>query len=254
MPAWMPQELPGSTPKRRKVDSLGCGHYGCVFLTNTPGLVIKISSDPSEAEFVKAAVKIGEWPVGIVRYQAVLDLPGTHRNRGVFIIWREEAFDIGKVYDTGQDWHAAREFSRYHTAYLNAARFVRGLSRKSAGRFKESAFPRQRQEAAAYEDWAWNNVIWEDGLASGSTFGFMRYRGAQRLAAALRICHICFELMENTNYAHEVGAALGFYLDQGILLADVHLGNIGRVERDDPNYGPQIHNVITDPGHAVFLR
>lgn len=127
---WMPVEAPGSTPKRRLVDALGCGHYGCVFLTNTPGLVIKVSSDASEAEFIKAAVKLGEWPVGIVRYQAVLDLPGSHRGRPVFIIWREEAFDIGTIRSTG-DRGAEREFALYHEAYLGTPsscadqRFVR---------------------------------------------------------------------------------------------------------------------------------
>ena len=259
---WMPVEASGSTPKHRLVDALGCGHYGCVFSTNTPGLVMKISSDPSEAAFVKAAVKLGEWPVGIVRYQAVLDLPGTHKNRPVFIIWREEAFGIGKIHDTTgwiepmygepprQDAHARREFESYHKAYSFAARYVRETSLKPT-------WLKRLAEAKQYEQWASSNVIWEDGLPSqsrGMHPAFTRYGASQRLAAALRICAICFELMENTNYAHEVGAALAFYLDQGILLADVHMQNIGQVTREDSDYGPQTYTVITDPGHAVFLR
>ena len=59
--------------------------------------------------------------------------------------------------------------------------------------------------------------------------------------------------MENTNHASEVGAALGFYLNEGILLADVHRQNIGQVTRADSDYGPQTYTVITDPGHAVPL-
>lgn len=255
MAAWMPRELPGSTPKRREVDSLGCGHYGCVMLTNTPGLVIKISSDPSEAAFVKAAVTLGEWPHGIVRYQAILDLPGAHKGRPVFIIWREEAFDIGKL---DRSHYAFREFEQYHTAYLNAARVVREMSRKPA-------FAKQLAEVKArYEQWAWGHIVWEDGRAKGGSWGertspppFMRYKGAQRIAAALRICAIAFEMMANTAYGTEVGAALEFYLDRGILLADVHTMNIGHVSRPDPDYpegGPQTYTVITDPGHAVFLN
>jgi len=246
---WMPLEAPSSTPRHRLVDALGCGHYGCVFATNTPGLVMKVSSDPSEAEFVKAAVKLGEWPVGIVRYQAVLDLPGSYRNRPVFIIWREEAFDVGEIHDTG-DPHAKKEFNRYHYAYTFAARYVRETSLKPT-------WPKRFAEAERWKQWAWDNVIWEDGLPNatrGMHPAFTRYAVSQRLAAALRICDICFELMENTNYAHEVGAALGFYFNHGILLADVHRGNIGQVIREDPPYRPQTHTVITDPGHAVFLR
>lgn len=255
-PELMPQEMPGSTAKHRKVDALGCGHYGCVTKTNTPGFVLKVTSDPSEAAFVKAAVAIGEWPTGIVRYRAVFDLPGMFRGRPVFAIWREEAFDIGQVHEHNADPHSKREFEQYHSAYRHAATYVREVSVKPG-------FAAKLAEAKAHEDWAWGNVIWEDGGSpSSSSWGaprrppkFKSYPANLRLAAALRICAICFELMENTNYAHEVGSALGFYLDQGILLADVHMMNIGQVTRDDgAGYGPQTYTVITDPGHAVFLR
>lgn len=249
-PGWMPVEGAASTERRRLSDALGCGHYGCVFSTNTPGLVMKVSSDPSEAEFIKAAIQIGDWPDGIVRYQAVLDLPGSHRNRPVFVIWREEAFEIGKV---NADRHAYREFLAYHEAYRNAATYVRKLSVKPGFAAKLAA-------ARRMEEWAWNNVIWEDGKSNAgysrppSQLQFLRFLPSQRLAAALRICGICFDLMEHTDYAHEVGAALGFYLDHGVLLADVHFQNIGKVTRSDPGYSPRVISVITDPGHAVFLR
>ena len=42
--------------------------------------------------------------------------------------------------------------------------------------------------------------------------------------------------------------AMGWYAKHGILLGDVHLGNIGKVKRD----GDYIW-VITDPGEAVFI-
>lgn len=253
MPAWMPVELEGSTPRRRSFDSLGCGHYGCVFRTHTPGLVMKISSDQSEAIFVKAAVKLGDWPDGIVRYQAILDLPGSHRNRPVSIIWREEAYEIGVISSPQfeKNPRAAQEVQRYHSAYMNAARVVREMSTKPN-------WPKMLVEAKRFEEWAWNHVIWEDGerrTTSGTASGlaFMRYRGGQRLAAALRICAICFEMWENTDSRSEIGAALGFYLDHGILLADVHYNNMGKVTREVPGWGEQVYDVITDPGHAVFL-
>lgn len=251
LPGWMPVEMADSTPKRRRVDVFGCGHYGCVMPTHMPGLVIKISSDMSEAAFVNFAVRLGEWPPGIVKYHALVELPGSFRGRNVSVIWREEAFDVGMVHDTGQDAHAKREFQNYHQAYRNAATFVREASIKAN-------FAEKLAEAHAGQEWAWNNVIWEDGggaphYSTPPPPRFKTYPARLRLAAALRICHICFELMENTNYAHEVGAALGFYLGHNVLLADVHMQNIGQVTRDAPGWGPQIHTVITDPGHAVFL-
>lgn len=249
---WMPVEAPGSKPKARLIDALGCGHYGCVFATNTPGLVMKVSSDPSEAEFIQAALKIGEWPEGIVKYQAIQEIPGSFKGRPVFVIWREEAYDLGKL---DMSHYAYREFAAYHEAYLNAARVIREMSRKPT-------FAKQLAEAKSrFDDWAWRNVIWEDGQPVRRGYGmtadppFMRYRGAQRLAAVLRICHICFEMMENTAYGTAVGGALAFYLDRGILLADVHFNNVGTVTRADPDYPGDTNKllVITDPGHAVFL-
>lgn len=242
-PAWLPIEAPDSPGGRRKTFSeLGCGHYGCVFATSNPGMVFKISTDASEVEFVKAAMKLGEWPTGIVRYMAVLDLAGSHRKRPAFVVWREEAFDVGRI-GIGPNPNAEREFKRYHDSYRNAAGYVREVSTRPG-------FAARLAEAKAKSDWAWDNVTWEDGI----TARLVQYSASQRLAAALRICAICFELMEHTDYAPDVGSALGFYLDRGILLADVHMQNIGRVTRDDPDgYGPQTFIVITDPGHAVFV-
>jgi hypothetical protein len=45
-----------------------------------------------------------------------------------------------------------------------------------------------------------------------------------------------------------VGQALSYYLERGLLLTDVHAGNIGKITRD----GCEV-NVITDPGHATDL-
>jgi hypothetical protein len=45
-----------------------------------------------------------------------------------------------------------------------------------------------------------------------------------------------------------VGLALLGYLDAGVLVADVHEGNVGHVQRDGRDLV-----VITDPGHAAVL-
>ncbi len=248
--SWMPKLAEGSG-KKRTFAELGCGHYGCVFETSEPGIVFKISTDSSEIDFVKAAMKLGEWPTGIVRYHAVLEVEGTHRKRPAFVVWREEAFDIGKqsLLDYVGERDLEREWMRYHKAYRFAATYVRDTSLKPT-------WAKRMAEAKRAEQWAFQNVIWEDGLPSearGMYPAFTRYSTTHRLAAALRICEICFELMEHTNYMPAVGYALGFYMEHRILLADVHTQNIGRVTRIDPGYGPQDHVVITDPGHAVFL-
>jgi hypothetical protein len=78
-----------------------------------------------------------------------------------------------------------------------------------------------------------------------------RFRGAQMLAASLRACGVLAEMMGSTATSDLVGQALEYYLDQNVLLADVHANNVGLVERED--YTKPIW-VITDPGHAVFLQ
>ena len=105
-------------------------------------------------------------------------------------------------------------------------------------------------EAKALEDKAWDIASGLDLRREGDAYGEMyakRYRGPLRLAVALRLCDITAEIMENTYGCDTVGDALRYYLKEGILLADVHTGNVGTVERT-PGW------VITDPGHAVGLE
>jgi hypothetical protein len=60
------------------------------------------------------------------------------------------------------------------------------------------------------------------------------------------------EMMRHNNpVVSSVGMAMDFYLDEGIVLADVHLNNIGKVQEEDYD---GLVTAITDPGHAVFLN
>jgi hypothetical protein len=262
---WMPVVQVGKRGKLVVDPPLGCGHYGCVYATpstnNTPlnvepAIVCKVSSDPSETNFVRTAMQ-WPWPDGIVRYHAVLDVPGSRRNRSISIIWREAADEVGK-HSAGKDHYeqsVRREFDNYHSAYLTAARYVREQSTKPTWLKNVEAAGKR------YGDWARREVIWEDGIdysrqlwrrkPDDAFFFLKRSLVEQRIAAAIAICRVAFEMMANTNYAYHVGEALDFYLTKGILLADVHLNNIGRVYRED--YGEEGLQVITDPGHAVII-
>jgi hypothetical protein len=220
----------------RKIEGeLGHGHYGVVYRTATPGIVMKISSDPTELSFVKKAMAIGEWPDGIVHYKAVLEIPGSYRRRPVFVVWREEAFDFNALDRTH---YAFREFEKLHEIYLTAARFVNTEWRKG------SAAVATAKEGWA---WAWDNINLEDFEAGRRGAEWRRY-GVRRVGVALRCCELAFELMEHTAYGYTVGAALSFYLERGMLLADVHRNNIGWVSRE--GYKERVM-VITDPGHLV---
>src|SRR5688572_6335160 len=74
-PAWMPRAKIGK--RSVSVEEYGCGHYGCVMPTaGVPGVVVKITTDPTEAAFITAALQLGQDEYsGLVRYVAIYQLP-----------------------------------------------------------------------------------------------------------------------------------------------------------------------------------
>jgi len=256
---WMPLAMPaGPRGKLVIAPALGCGHYGCVYPTESSegveqAVVCKVTSDPSETAFVRLAMQ-WPWPEGIVRYYAVTDIAGSRRGRPISAIWRESAFDVGKP---DHNHYAYKEFLRYHSIYARAAGYLREQSMK----------PTWAKNAVAAErlsSWSWREVTWEDGIdpqressmygrraPKGSFFFKNRHSVEYRIAAALRVCATAVQMMGSTAYAYAIGQALEYYLHKGVLLADVHQGNFGRVLREE--YDAEGLLVITDPGHAVVI-
>jgi hypothetical protein len=231
-----------------KFKELGCGHYGCVLPTRDPETVFKLTSDPTEAEFIRLAEPLG-WPDGIVRYHGMLPLKATFRRRPIFAIWREAASNVGNLYEryAGTDqpfYHEMKSLEKRLTQFKDhAARLRNTLQRaKDPGTLWT--------EAKSLKNWAWRNVSGDDVEGNVDYGGFRRrypwfdsQRSAYRVAASFQACEIVAELMEN---------AFSFYLEKGFLLADVHSGNVGQVYRHD-DYEERTLWVITDPGHVVVL-
>ena len=237
-------------------EELGCGHYGCVIPTRRDDIVFKLTSDPTEGEFIQLAQPLG-WPEGIVRYDALIALTFTYRRRPVFALWREAAYNVGKLhpgynYDR-RDWKIRKRFE-----------FIANLDRfkDHAARFRDQ-LKRSKDPSALWaetkelEQWAWDNVGVDDAEGKLPSVGYGRrsyryieaHRSAQRAALSLRACAIIATSMEHTELSDSVGAAFSFYLENGFLLADVHAGNVGQAKRED-DWMPW---VITDPGHVVVL-
>lgn len=259
-PEWAPRLMPG---RKFSLEEYGCGHYGCVFPTSDPAVVAKLTSDPTEAFFVAAALSIGTWPEGIVRYHAIYRIPGAeYRGRPLFVLWREEATDVGRVFYTTRI-----PYDAYHK------RALEGLSR-NLGRFKEAAaivrdtlkranerassrivwegeppaapFTMAEEAKKLAEEWAWRYVA--DAYAAARPVAVGSFRGAQKVAVLLVMLERIAQEMENEYLSDQIGTAFAFYLENDLLLADVHAGNIGLVE-GRVGKSP----VITDPGHAVPL-
>jgi len=237
-------------PRGWKFEDLGCGHYGCVFATEELGVVFKLTSDPTEARFIQLAKPLG-WPEGIVEYYGIVELDFTFRTRTVFAVWREEAYSVGKLdnlrYDPNDyESRSQRAFSTHLDRFrAHAARF--------RDTFKRSKDPQKLlRETRRLEEWAWRRVDEEMAYGMYGYRAFDRLRGAERAAASWRACEYIAEMMENTYLSGLVGGAFKFYMDHGFLLADVHLGNVGQVKRDE-DY-TTMPWVITDPGHVVVVN
>lgn len=240
--------------------ALGCGHYGCVYATGSESIVLKVTTDPTEANFVQIALQLGGWPEGIVQYHNILLAPDAqYRGRPVYLIWREAAFDVGKVFHTEPNDEAYDQYmvrtKMIARRRLDDFRTFAACARQTLQRAKDRE--KTLCAAQARSAWAWNHAMeidWDERVRQGrmnaeAVHPFRHWKGADRVAWCLAAAKATLEQMANEPVLDQVGSALAFYLDRGLLLADVHANNIGKVRRGDYTY-----IVITDPGHLSDLR
>lgn len=131
-PAWLPKIAKTravGTTFTGELSEFGCGAFGCVLPTLDPKVVLKVTSDESEAEF---AIKLAETlPTPVcTAYFMVIDLVGKTRGprsgvrtdgRGakVYLLWREEARKVGQI-DKVVGQHAEAAIHRQHAAAMEA--------------------------------------------------------------------------------------------------------------------------------------
>lgn len=230
-------KVTAKTAEKLKAKEYGSGAYGTVMPSNTKGIVVKVTSDPTEATFAYVVQKLKKYPEGMVRYHEVFRLHGKHDGRPIYIIWREEAYDVGKslteeaeemLFDIRDhadpafrltSWpdlkernldtivHAARKY-RKHTGYEHGGSgpgFVDAIVLLFSGDLNKAGYGVSAARAIA------------DDMAHGDS-------------------------------GRLVGAAIRDLIDQDILLADIHPGNVGKVPRRG-----QRRTVITDPGNVAAL-
>lgn len=236
-PSWVPQLMKGETPR---VEEFGCGVYGCAVPTHDPNVLVKMTSDPSEAAFAVIAMKLGSWPAGIVRYYAAYNVPNvTYKKRPVAILWRDEATDVGRVTRNATRDPEQAALVKSLAAYLQLAGSLRELLLAAAARTPEEPW-RLIREAEGKRAWA--SEQFEELYEAGR---IVNYSGGEKIAGILRLLSLVEDEMRDTPFQRSLGEALSFYRRHGIVLADVNTGNIGM--RDGSV-------VITDPGHAVPLE
>jgi hypothetical protein len=98
-PAWLPKltDVRASGPNvTAKMREYGCGKYGCVLPTNDPNVVLKLTTDDTEAEFASDLSHTLVAPV-VVDYHTVLRLASTHKGRQIYLLWRDAADAVGEI-------------------------------------------------------------------------------------------------------------------------------------------------------------
>jgi hypothetical protein len=257
--------LPRFNPQGTKVVEFGCGHYGCVMPTNTDGLVFKITTDVSEAAFVARALTLDP-TTGIVEYKKILSTDLQHRGRPMFVLWRSEAFSVGDwqysmthLDDSNKQYvlRVEREANNLLRNFLDWGRIVRqymyphfrDLQKNYGPERDDPPHVRVEQEKQLLEERqklltrAWAAYERMEPVTEYRQ-GFSTYvKGLDRVGMALRTCLYTAQEMSGNPSLYRVGEALQHYLEEGILLADVHGKNIGLDAEDEA--------VISDPGHSV---
>ncbi len=228
-------------------EEYGCGHYGCVMPTREKGIVIKITTDPSEAAFVAAylSMRPSERPAGIVPYHKIFAIrTESHAKRPVFVLWRDEAQAVGAI--SGWIASSAREFEKdyYKKSFRKVETYIQNCL--FAGRDIRKMVIK-RPDAAAYMTRALDLIhdVWEYPSP-------VNLKGERKLAWFLNQFKQNADRMQEEPMGNYVGQALSESFDAGLLLADVHLNNIGMPAgplADEIGMTP----IITDPGHAIAL-
>ncbi len=104
-PQWLPRLSETHPAKGRLVAELaeyGCGVYGCVLPTLDPHVVLKVTTDDTEADFARDYANSLD-PQICVKYLANIPLRYTYKERQVTLLWREEASYVGQLSEYLED-------------------------------------------------------------------------------------------------------------------------------------------------------
>jgi hypothetical protein len=99
-PQWLPElENVRGGPRGTlvaEIQEFGCGAYGCVLPTLDPAVVLKVTTDDTEADFASQLAADLVTPICVEYYMAVA-LSARHAGRPIFLLWRESADDVGNL-------------------------------------------------------------------------------------------------------------------------------------------------------------
>ena len=99
---WLPKIASIKGTGGRKVAAqmkeYGCGAYGCVLPTYDPDVVLKLTTDDTEAEFAHDLASSISAPI-VVKYRKTVTLPEEYHGHGTYLLWRQAADEVGNLLD-----------------------------------------------------------------------------------------------------------------------------------------------------------
>lgn len=208
------------------LEEYGCGNYGCVYPTNDPAVVLKVTADSTEAQF--AAELARDLPLAVVvHYYMVMQPEDAKDPRGsdVFFLWRESANHVGTI-----------------VAYLDE---TRGTGDEASALINTQHKAAQAAYEAVYR--------YTHHPINGGGKRRLRKTSVQDIAKAISAWLATCEAMARQTRVPELrelgDGMVEAYGQQRILFGDVHAGNLGMVDR-----AGREHWVITDPGHVAVVN
>ncbi len=237
----MPKVTTHTLSKLRAVE-YGHGAYGVVFPTQgRTGAICKITSDPSEAHFIAAYHKLPRKPEGIVKYGPIFQLQAIREGRPVYILWREEAFDVGKVFVQG-DEDAAQIMNEIFDATIPTCKIACSANTPAneLSMIRDSA--KSLSGHTGYE--GGDAPSWISKVAS--KIALPTTKAGRGLATAA----VLAKQLARIPKFRSIGQTMSYLIDHGILVTDVHDGNFGYVKRGGRR---RRLAVITDPGNVAFV-
>lgn len=233
-PDWRPTTL----------EPLGCGFYGCVYPTPAPDVVLKLTTDPSEAAFVTAAMRIhgDRFPPGIVHYYRIDATTSSHDGRGAYLIWREAADHVGTWLSVLNDTYGATSVAEgrsYLRVFYDGGATLREL-------LEASGNPAQLQRnAAGLYGWARDHTTWKN-VRDGD---LVDHQAPERFAATIHAMGEMTQKMSKLRPFSGLGETLGLYMKHALLVTDVGSQNLGIAAMRSG-----VDLVITDPGEVVSIQ
>jgi len=243
----------------------GCGYFGCVYATEDPNVVLKITTDESEAQ-LSSFLASKRYRSGIVRFYQVFEIPGRFsffegEERKMFSVWRENAIVAGMI---GSDRPSASPDDPFpqRAQKLLAEIFLRELPlldymsvEEFRGIFYDFLDAVHRQYLASALFRSWDEDLREIFVAALDKVKNPNLRLSDleppnspegTRDAALLLTHLAD--LRDTWLGNGIGTfLLRMLLEEEIMLTDVHPGNVGIVNRENLP-------VLVDPGVVVSLR